>query len=66
MIDATDYEKMAAVYAGKMAGEYLESIKKTDLARMTSVERGTFIISIINAYQTKMLEYSLHEEGDGT
>lgn len=42
-MDIDDYERTAMVYAGQMAGEYLDSIKKSDLATLTTGEWATFL-----------------------
>lgn len=43
MTDPTPYEQAAMEHAGGMAGEYLESLGKTDLAKLTPEEWATFI-----------------------
>lgn len=40
--DMQDYEKKASHEAGKFAGEYLDSIGKTDLASLTAQEWKIF------------------------
>jgi hypothetical protein len=40
MIDPTPNERAAIAHGGAMAGEYLDSLGKTDLAQL-SVEDGT-------------------------
>lgn len=41
-MDIQPHESQAALAAGKQAGEYLESISKTDLAELTQAEWQTF------------------------
>lgn len=43
MNDLTEYEEQALDYASACAGEYLDSIGKTDLAQMTKEEWRTLI-----------------------
>lgn len=50
MIDPTPNERAAIAHAGAMGGEYLESIGKTDLARLTEAEWLTFIEAAITGY----------------
>ena len=53
-MDIDDYEKEALVFAGKMGGEYLDSIGKTDLAKLSIEEWNTFLeVICINFSQKK-------------
>ena len=49
-MDMQPHEIDCAVKAGKMAGEYLESIGKTDLAELTQIEWQTFCEVICGNY----------------
>lgn len=55
MIDPTDAEKESMEHAGDMAGEYLESLRKTDLAKLSSDEWQTLIQVICTAYVDRMI-----------
>lgn len=50
MIDPTSNEQAAIAHAGAMGGEYLDSIGKTDLARLTGLEWSTFVEAVIAGY----------------
>lgn len=50
MIDPTPNELAALDYAGDMAGEYLDSIGKTDLAALTRSEWSTLIEVTVTGY----------------
>ena len=50
MIDPTPNEQAAMTHGGAMAGEYLDSLGKTDLAQLTSAEWQTFIEAIVTGY----------------
>jgi hypothetical protein len=50
MVDPTEYEIAAIEAASGPAGEYLESIGKTDLAAMDESEWMTLLEVIVTAY----------------
>lgn len=50
MIDPTPNEKAAFTAGGQQGGEYLESISKTDLAKLSFTEWQTFIEVIVTGY----------------
>ena len=50
MIDATPNETAAMQQGGKMGGEYLDSIGKTDLAALSLDEWATFVACIVSGY----------------
>ena len=56
MVDMTENEIQAIMHAGTPGGEYLDSIKKTDLAVLTEEEWYTFIECIVTGYQDKLFE----------
>jgi hypothetical protein len=47
MIDPTKNETKAMEAAGKLAGEYMEHLKKTDLMEFTEAEYATFIECVV-------------------
>lgn len=49
-------EQIATVKGGEEAGEYLESIGKTDLAEMTEAEWEVFCLRLVGGYR-----WALHE-----
>lgn len=54
MNDLTPYEQAALEFAGECAGEYLDSIGKTDLAKMTQEEWQTLIsVACLNFSQKR-------------
>ena len=54
VVDPDEHEIAAITAAGPMAGEYLESIGKTDLAVLTAVEWLTLREVIVTAYQDEL------------
>jgi hypothetical protein len=54
MIDPDEHEIAAIAAASPMAGEYLESIGKTDLAVLTEPEWLTLLEVVITAYQDEL------------
>jgi hypothetical protein len=50
MIDPTPNERAAILYGGDMAGEYLDSLGKSDLALFSSEEWQTLLEVIITGY----------------
>ena len=56
VIDPDEHEIAAIQAASPMAGEYLESIGKTDLAVLTDTEWLTLLEVIITAYQDALAQ----------
>ena len=56
MIDPSPEEIAAIEAASPIAGEYLESIGKSDLAKMDESEWLTFLEVVITAYQDSILQ----------
>lgn len=54
MIDPTKHEIEAMEHAGDMAGEYLDSLGKTDLAKMSQDEWRTLIEVVCGGYVEKL------------
>lgn len=54
MVDPDEHEIAAIAAANPMAGEYLESIGKTDLAVLTEAEWLTLLEVVITAYQDEL------------
>lgn len=55
MVDPNEHEQAAIEAAGPVAGEYLESIGKTDLAVLTPDEWLTFLEVVVTAYQDALM-----------
>ncbi|WP_137179190.1 DUF6511 domain-containing protein [Roseomonas sp. AR75] len=55
MVDPDEHEQAAIVAASPMAGEYLESIGKTDLAVLTETEWLTLLEVVVTAYQDELV-----------
>lgn len=55
MVDADAHEIAAIAAAGPLAGEYLESIGKTDLATLSEAEWLTFLEVVVTAYQDALV-----------
>lgn len=64
MIDPTEFELQAMEHAGTQGGEYLESIGKTDLAKLTADEWATFLNCVCSAYVDKLGEIVGRIEAD--
>jgi hypothetical protein len=60
MIDTTEYEREAIAHGGSMAGEYLETLGKTDIAVMTPDEYDAFIETAITGYVERLGEIATH------
>jgi hypothetical protein len=54
MVDPDEHETGAIVAASPMAGEYLESIGKTDLATLSEAEWLTLLEVVVTAYQDEL------------
>lgn len=54
VVDPDEHEIAAIAAASPMAGEYLESIGKTDLAVLTEAEWLTLLEVIVTAYQDEL------------
>lgn len=50
MLDPQDLEVKALQEAGMAGGEYLESIRQTDLRQLTSAQWGTFVKAVVGCY----------------
>ncbi len=50
MIDPTPNEIAAMEYGGRMGGEYLDRLGKTDLARLTGKQWAVFVETIVTGY----------------
>jgi len=61
MIDPTQNEKMAMEKGGELAGEYLESIKKTDLADFTGEEYAMFVQCVVTGYIDELQNLAFKE-----
>jgi hypothetical protein len=60
MIDTTEYEREAIAHGGSLAGEYLETLGKTDLAVMTPQEYDAFNEVAITGYVERLGEIADH------
>jgi hypothetical protein len=54
MLDFADVEVEALQAGGGAAGEYLDSIGKTDLAQLTGDEWNTFLGKVLTGYSERM------------
>ena len=61
MIDPTPNEKAAMDHGGRMGGEYLESIGKTDLLSLTLEEWTTFIECVVTGYCDRLRELAAND-----
>ncbi len=58
LIDKTEAEKKALEHAGQMAGEHIETLPSTDMARWTMEQWETHIETVVAAFVDKMGELS--------
>lgn len=63
MIDPTPNEKQALLDSGKLAGEYLDYLKKTDIANLTPEEYDTLIEVIVTGYLESMQTLAAKQMG---
>ena len=61
MIDPDKHEVQALAAAGRTAGEYIESIAKTDLATFTGEEWATLIEVAVTTFQDTLREACANE-----
>ena len=64
MVDPTERELVAMRAAGPRAGEYIESLGKTDMALFTVEEFTTLIQVIVSAYQAAKTEFDINDTWD--
>jgi len=53
-------ETLATRYAGQMGGEYIEELKKTDMATWSEKEWNTFVGCVCTGYVTELIKLRLH------
>jgi hypothetical protein len=66
MVDPTDIEIAAIQAASGPAGNYLDSIGKTDLAQLTEDEWRTFLEVVVTAFQNAMAKLQAGPLIEGT
>jgi hypothetical protein len=62
MVDPTPNEQDALEAASQTAGEYLESLGKTDLAQMEREEWESLIESVVTGYADRLRELASQDE----
>ena len=62
MVDPTEHEVAAMRAASPVAGEYVESLGKTDLAAFSEHEWLTLIEVIVSAYTDALRDLADHHE----
>lgn len=62
MIDPTPNERAAIGHGGAMGGEYLESIGRTDLARLTEAEWLTFVEAVVTGYCDRLRDLAARDQ----
>ena len=63
MIDPTPNEQAAMAHGGAMAGEYLDSIGRTDLASLSVAEWHTLIEVIVTGYCDRLRDLAGRDQG---
>ena len=61
MIDPTPNERAAMAHGGAMAGEYLDSLGKTDVAQLSVEEWHTLIEVIVTGYCDHLRDLAGHD-----
>jgi len=56
MVDANEAEKAAMQAAGNAAGQYIESLGRTDMAQWTEQQWSAFIACVCGGYVDALLE----------
>jgi hypothetical protein len=54
MVDPTEAEVAALQAAGRLAGEYMEYLKKMDVSTFTEAEWNTLIETVVTGYVEEM------------
>ena len=62
MIDPTPNEIAALEHGGHMGGEYLDSIRCSDLARLTLDQWRTFIEAVVTGYADHLRRLSTRDQ----
>ena len=62
MIDPTPNEQAALESASQMAGEYLESLGKTDFAQLEVSEWNSLIESVVTGYTDRLRELAEQDQ----
>ena len=63
MIDPTPNEQAAMAHGGAMAGEYLDSLGRTDLASLSVAEWGALIEVIVTGYCDRLRDLAGRDQG---
>ena len=62
MIDPTPNEIAALEHGGRMGGEYLDSLGKTDLAALSLEQWQTFVEAIVTGYCDHLRALAGHDQ----
>lgn len=54
MVDMIETEEWAITKAGQVGGEYLDSIKISDLSRLTMLQYSVYVRCIVSSYLGEM------------
>ncbi|MCC2653083.1 MAG: hypothetical protein K0R61_740 [Microvirga sp.] len=63
MIDKSEHEEVALDYASDMAGEYLDELDITDMAKMTREQWMTLIECAVTGFTDKLKEIEIAAPG---
>ncbi|MEO5375097.1 MAG: DUF6511 domain-containing protein [Alphaproteobacteria bacterium] len=63
MIDPTPNEIAALVHGGRMGGEYLDGLGKTDLATLSLEQWRTFVEAIVTGYCDRLQGLAGRDQG---
>ncbi len=61
MIDPTPNETAAMIAGGEAGGAYLDSLGKTDLARLTEAEWDAFVEVVVTGYCDRLRELAARD-----
>jgi len=59
MVDPNEHELAAMRRAGEAAGEFIDAVGRTDMARWTPAEWSSFVETICGAYVDALIEQQI-------
>jgi len=59
MVDPNEHELAAMRRAGEAAGEFIDAVGRTDMARWTPAEWNSFVETICGAYVDALIEQQI-------
>jgi len=59
MVDPNEHELAAMRRAGEAAGEFIDAVGRTDMARWTPAEWSSFVETVCGAYVDSLIEQQI-------